>query len=207
MPTTPAPDVEKKPDQLALEIGKQIDRALARKGMSVSKLHQETGISRTVLQGYLKGRYKPGARELRLLSLALDCSPNLLLFGRENPREHTYLDSIVGDADKAKSTAKMAVLISLLTLEEQRAVVTLASLIAEQRVGGRAKLVEALRATEAVFESLEERGPTLEQRATQLIGSEELDSITKKLEHEFGRGETPSPPSAQRAKPAKKPGK
>lgn len=39
------------------------------------------GISRTTIRGYELGTYKPGARELRILTLALEVSPNWLLFG------------------------------------------------------------------------------------------------------------------------------
>lgn len=39
------------------------------------------GISRTTVRGYELGTYKPGARELRILSLALRVSPSWLLFG------------------------------------------------------------------------------------------------------------------------------
>lgn len=46
------------------------------------------GISRTTIRGYELGAYKPGARELRILSLALRVSPTWLLIG-EN--ESTYL--------------------------------------------------------------------------------------------------------------------
>lgn len=39
------------------------------------------GISRTSIRGYELGTYQPGARELRILSLALEVSPSWLLFG------------------------------------------------------------------------------------------------------------------------------
>jgi len=42
------------------------------------------GISRTTIRGYELGTYKPGARELRILSLALKVSPSWLLFGEES---------------------------------------------------------------------------------------------------------------------------
>lgn len=43
------------------------------------------GVSRTVLVGYESGKYKPGARELRLLADALHVTPNWLLYGSEKP--------------------------------------------------------------------------------------------------------------------------
>lgn len=46
------------------------------------------GISRTTIRGYEIGTYKPGARELRILSLALRVTPTWLLMGEsESPRE------------------------------------------------------------------------------------------------------------------------
>ncbi len=42
------------------------------------------GISRTSIRGYELGTYKPGARELRILSLALKRSPSWLVFGKED---------------------------------------------------------------------------------------------------------------------------
>jgi transcriptional regulator with XRE-family HTH domain len=42
---------------------------------------ERRGISRTSIRGYELGTYKPGARELRILSLALNKSPDWLLFG------------------------------------------------------------------------------------------------------------------------------
>ncbi len=170
-------DQEKAPDSLALEIGKEIHRALAVKSMTVTKLHQETGISRTVLQGYLKGRYKPGARELRLLSQALDCSPNRLLFGRESIRERGYLDELVGDADTVMNAAKIAVICSVLTLEEQRAALTLLALMAEHRTGGRVKLAEALKATDQMQAVLEASGPALAGRLDRLVTPAEVAAI------------------------------
>lgn len=42
------------------------------------------GISRTSIRGYELGTYQPGARELRILSLALEVSPDWLLFGGQD---------------------------------------------------------------------------------------------------------------------------
>jgi hypothetical protein len=42
---------------------------------------EDKGINRTTIRGYEVGMYKPGARELRLLSEALDVSPSVLLLG------------------------------------------------------------------------------------------------------------------------------
>ena len=41
------------------------------------------GISRTTIRGYELRTYKPGAREIRILSLALKVSPSFLIFGED----------------------------------------------------------------------------------------------------------------------------
>lgn len=41
----------------------------------------KSGISRTTIRGYEVGMYKPGTREIRLLSQALEVSPTWLIFG------------------------------------------------------------------------------------------------------------------------------
>lgn len=45
---------------------------------------QKRGIARTTLRGYELGVTKPGIRELRILSQALEVSTNRLIFGAEN---------------------------------------------------------------------------------------------------------------------------
>lgn len=47
---------------------------------------QKRGIARTTLRGYEFGIYKPGIRELRILSQALGVSPNELIFGERSLR-------------------------------------------------------------------------------------------------------------------------
>ena len=68
------------PDIVAVEI----QRARQDAGLSVAELSKATGISKAVLHGYERGRTKPGARELRLLSETLRVSPNRLLLGTDD---------------------------------------------------------------------------------------------------------------------------
>lgn len=70
-------DSAESPDLISYEIKR------AREGakLSILELSARTGISKTVLHGYERGRTKPGARELKLLCEALKVSPNRLLFG------------------------------------------------------------------------------------------------------------------------------
>lgn len=68
------------PDLISFEIKKAREQSK----MSVLELSAKTGISKTVLHGYERGRTKPGARELRLLCEAMGVSPNRLLFGLDD---------------------------------------------------------------------------------------------------------------------------
>ena len=64
-------------------IALQIQQARQDAGLSVQELSRLTGISKTVLHGYERGRTKPGAREIRILSIALKVSPNKLVHGND----------------------------------------------------------------------------------------------------------------------------
>lgn len=61
----------------------QLRRAREQADISVIELSRLTGLSKTVLHGYERGRTKPGAREIRFLSIALNVSPNWLVFGND----------------------------------------------------------------------------------------------------------------------------
>lgn len=64
-------------------ISVQLQSARTQANLSVIELSKLTGISKTVLHGYERGRTKPGAREIRLLSAALNISPNRLILGND----------------------------------------------------------------------------------------------------------------------------
>lgn len=85
-------------------IGIRLKAAREAKGLSQSDLHNKTGLSRTVLINYEAGRHKPGARELRLLCDALEVSPNLLIYGTEEPHIRT-----IGLADSLLSMGEAAI--------------------------------------------------------------------------------------------------
>lgn len=69
----------------------ELRRAREAKGLSHSELNRLTGISRTVLYGYEVGRTKPGAREIKLLSEALEVTPNRLILGTDEPFRRAML--------------------------------------------------------------------------------------------------------------------
>ena len=73
-------------DQIGSRIAlKRVGKGLNHDGLSkLTKLldrPSNSGISRTTIRGYEVGIYKPGTRELRLLSQALQVSPTWLIFG------------------------------------------------------------------------------------------------------------------------------
>ena len=80
----PDSSVKRDPANDQDSISFQLQAARTNAGISVADLSKETGISKTVLHGYERGRTKPGAREIRLLCSALKVSPNQLLFGSED---------------------------------------------------------------------------------------------------------------------------
>lgn len=53
--------------------------------LTKSRDSEKQGISRTVLTGYEKGKFKPGTRELRILYESLKITPNWLILGRSDP--------------------------------------------------------------------------------------------------------------------------
>lgn len=73
-------DPANEPDLISV----QLQSARVQANLSVIELSKLTGISKTVLHGYERGRTKPGAREIRLLSSALNISPNRLILGNDS---------------------------------------------------------------------------------------------------------------------------
>lgn len=85
-PTEDSPDkpVERSPSSEVDAIAFQLQRSRIERGLSIVELSKQTGISKTVLHGYERGRTKPGAREIRLLCAALQVSPNRLILGNDS---------------------------------------------------------------------------------------------------------------------------
>lgn len=122
-------------DPIALEL----KRAREAAGLSHSDLNRITGISRTVLLGYERGRTKPGAREIRLLSKALKVTPNRLLFGTDEPFDsrasfqHLLAVRKSPGLILASMLPLMPMILSTLTDEETSAILTLIGSIMQSR--------------------------------------------------------------------------
>ena len=139
-------------DAFLKSVSAEVRKARERADMTVSDLHRETGISRTVLQGYEAGRFVPGAMELKKLCLVLKVTPNRVLFGEEKPLEKKpLLAEFVGDVTKAMGTSKLAVALQVLSSEEISALLSLVESIVISRVGGAKKLQEMFGAVDVMF--------------------------------------------------------
>jgi transcriptional regulator with XRE-family HTH domain len=153
-------------DQSLKAIANELVAARERAGLSISELHRRTGISRTVLQGYEKGRFAPGSIELKKLCETLGISPNRVVFGTENPLEKkSWLGGAITDLKKPTNTARITVLLQTLTVAEQEAFLTLLSSIATARVGGEEEMKLAMEAIDALFDSSAISDPELERLA------------------------------------------
>lgn len=132
-------------------VSAEVRKARERADMTVSDLHRETGISRTVLQGYEAGRFVPGAMELKKLCNVLKVTPNRILFGEEKPLESKpLLASFVGDVTKASGTAKLAIVLQVLSSEELASLLSLVESIVIARVGGAKKLQQLFHAVDVM---------------------------------------------------------
>lgn len=88
-PATDAQDVDS--DAPESGIGDRIRAAREARGLSQTALAARTkmvdsggkGVARTVLFGYESGKFRPGAREVRLICQALSVTPNWLILGAE----------------------------------------------------------------------------------------------------------------------------
>lgn len=126
------------PLQDPISFASELIKARSDLGLTQSQLSAKSGVSISAIKAYESGRNMPGTRELRELCIALQISPNKLLFGVESPYEvRSILDLLAGDGDAEDHVAqlKLATLISMLSSDERDALTTLASSIAIARHG------------------------------------------------------------------------
>lgn len=174
----PKGDVAVRPSQdreLFLKaVSAEIRKARERADMTVTDLHRETGISRTVLQGYEAGRFVPGALELKRICQVLKVTPNRIVFGDERPMEQKpLLEAFIGDVNRASGTAKLAIALQVLSSAELSALLSLVESIVITRVGGAKKMA-------AMFEAVDV-----------MIGSEHTPALMEELGEEFIQSMTP----------------
>jgi transcriptional regulator with XRE-family HTH domain len=138
-------------------IAHELVRARKALGWSQSQLHEQTGISREVIAMYETGRNKPGAREIVRLCEALKISPNKLLIGNDEyipsttPIRRGLTDT---EAREVKKQMRLIVLLSMLTVEERNAMLTLIESIIIGRDGGEDKIRKKFIGIDAMSDDL-----------------------------------------------------
>lgn len=134
-------------------IATELRKAREATGVSFSDLHRATGLSRTTLHQYEAGTRKPGTREIRLLCDALKTTPNRLIYGTEEPfKGQSRLHALLDLSNEDLRTARLAMLLMMLSKDERDAWITLLGESIKARVGGGEKLDATLDAIEAATE-------------------------------------------------------
>jgi len=178
-------------------IGERIRSVRERLGLSQTQFHQRTkdhdpdakGISRTVLIGYEAGRFKPGARELRILCRAFALAPGWLLLGTESsPKEDLEEASAMLFAGIGAPTLpdvfRLALLLATLKPHERNAIVTLAHSLSSAR--------RSAAATEALGDLADSMALDAELRLAEITGDSDaaknlLTFKGQKLIEHFGK--------------------
>lgn len=182
------------PDSFANEL----IRAREQMGLSVSELHRKTSISRTVIQGYESGKYKPGTRELKLLCETLRITPNRLIFGTETPfEEKGKLAKLVGDEKSAHQTVALSILFQMLTAVEKEAFINLMQSILEGRIG-KAKIDETLAALDTLAEEVGGKAEGIEAAIESVFPNEEIEKMGQAVEEKLKRKQKPAKPKSSK---------
>lgn len=200
-PGKPSTAKNKRGDWLAATIGGRISEARKNAGFdTIASVHKATvqvdndeqGISQPVLKGYEDGKFKPGARELRILSLALSVSPNWLLFGAEEaPKAFAgeQPSSRISALTSISTDEQRLVLISLFLMQlqktEREALFTLLEAMLKARLG-KNQFEMLFEVFEGVTRTIAAPGSQLLKMTGDLIESEtakpELEKLSKELE-------------------------
>lgn len=176
---------EKQPDIIAIELR----RARESRGLTHTDLHRITGISRSVLFGYETGRTKPGAKELRLLSEALQVNPNRLLFGNDEPfKPRTGLRSIVKLRNSPMgilaATIIFPVVFATLDDDQLESILVLLSSLIEARDKDAAKKITAF--AEVMSEIIGDGSPeSMSEIAAKSKDPNFMEALNKKMEEKL----------------------
>ena len=139
------------------------------------------GVSRTVLVGYESGKYKPGAREIRLLAEALHITPNWLLYGTEKPFRATLpsMAFLQGNDDLEKAL-RIALALLILKPHERELIGSILLSLAGRELGdaGLSGVMSFAKmfTTEAV------------DGLRKMFGTESIEEIVRHLSKEPGKG-------------------
>lgn len=193
----------KKRDAIAAEIGDRITEARRRARITtIAALHKLTahvdrekkGISQPVLKSYEDGQFRPGARELKLLSLALSMSPNWLLFGKENPLEQdasptppSSLADLVEITPEDRRGALIGILVSQLKKPERDAWLSVIEATIRSRLGD-ARFAAQLAAVQTVTDLITSPtgiGPVIFEILEKNLPPEKLAEIGEAFKQKF----------------------
>ncbi len=122
-------------------IGDRIRAAREARGLSQTALAARTqmgdstgkGVGRTVLFGYESGKFRPGAREIRLLCQALSVTPNWLILGDEAASTQASME-LVRKRDLI-AAVRLAMAISILKPHERAGFQSLVLSLAGRQLG------------------------------------------------------------------------
>lgn len=182
----------------AAVVGARIVAARKRRSKNQSDLAKATKLSRSVINGYEKGRHLPGARELALICDALTTSPNELLYGVADPFAGQASELKLDAATTKGVTA--ALMIHKLEQNERDAVLTLVRSLVEFRHGKQAS--EFLSEMGPVLiEQLKHALPKLERDLAKSRAIPPMQSLIERMattEKQAG-GELPRKPSPRRS--------
>jgi transcriptional regulator with XRE-family HTH domain len=122
-------------------IGDRIRAAREARGLSQTALAARTqmadatgkGVGRTVLFGYESGKFRPGAREIRLICQALSITPNWLILGDEAASTQASME-LVRQRDWI-AAVRLAMAISILKPHERAGFQSLVLSLAGRQLG------------------------------------------------------------------------
>lgn len=122
-------------------IGDRIRAAREARGLSQTSLANRTamadatgkGVGRTVLFGYESGKFRPGAREIRLICQALSVTPNWLILGDEAASTQASME-LVRQRDWI-AAVRLAMAISILKPHERAGFQSLVLSLAGRQLG------------------------------------------------------------------------
>lgn len=170
-------------------IGSRLRAAREARGFSQTAVATRTkmqdpkgqGVSRTVILSYEAGKFKPGARELRMLCEVLSVTPNWLIYGSDSAHEAAQASMETVRKNDAVSAFRLALAISVLKHHERGAFSSLVLSMAGREMGdlrlssllymGKELAEKALKELEASFREMSPGESLAEKSLLDLVKS------------------------------------
>lgn len=179
--------------------GNELAKAIAKSGLSDAEISRQTGISRTVLIGYKKGRTVPGASEIHSLCLVLQVSPAQLIFGKEHPFQVDPLRDELGIDSPQREAHILGVLYLMLTRGERDAILAVTQSLVEAR-HGKSAFDEVKAALKVMDETLAESAPDLKRAVENVFPQQRITAMQGRVEKRFAEELSSKRPSSSRTK-------